>query len=179
MTTQKRLTHFWAVIRPSHEDTHIHHRWPYSLHGMMIVYYSVSGCGPSYRSSSLLPTCCTGWGGGGMADTAEAERWKGRQARHHLGVTSWKYIIISDFFLFHLSKNTSVWYQSSFRVCFSFGAHITEGATLQKKLKLSWMTGTLLPDGLISWFVFWHCFYIFALIAWHWFGRTCLHQVIC
>lgn len=41
------------------------------------------------------------------------------------------------------------------------------------------MTGTLLPDGLISWFVFWHCFYIFALIAWHWFGRTCLHQVIC
>ena len=90
----------------------------------MIIYYSLSGSGSSWRSSFPSPSCWVGWGGGGRGgvDLDEWQRWKSggggrgdRRSRH----TQCTFMEIHCNFclkilLFHFSKNVSVCYQSSF-----------------------------------------------------------------
>ena len=96
----------------------------------MIIYYSLTGSGSSWRSSFLTPSCWVGWRGGGRGgvDLDEWQRWKnggggrgGRGSRH----TQCIFMEIHCNFclkilLFHFSKNISVCYQSSFHHLLSF-----------------------------------------------------------
>ena len=126
----------------------------------MIIYYSLTGSGSSWRSSFLTPSCWVGWRGGGRGgvDLDEWQRWKsggggrgGRGSRH----TQCIFMEIHCNFclkilLFHFSKNVSVCYQSSFHHLLSFQCLYHRRVHAIQESKQSWVLRTLLPDCLMS-----------------------------
>ena len=155
----------------------------------MIIYYSLTGSGSSWRSSFLTPSCwVVGWRAGGRGGLTlmsgrdgRAEDVEGEAGEAGtLSVSLWKYIVISvwRFCVFISLKMFLCVISPPSTICFLFSAFIIGGSMPYKSEKQSWVLRTLLPDCLMS-ICSWHCFfYILFLIIQLWFGTIHLHPVV-